>query len=252
MTADDLTAGIVGILQQDGSMAGTGFVVHEDGMLATCAHVVKLAGAGRGSAVHLVFHATKDEQEAKVVPEYWRDPKAEDIAILHLEGSLPEGIKSVVLGRSPQKDGHHFVTFGFPPVREKNGMWGYGTVGNLVSTGDAGLMLQLTTPDVTAGFSGAPILDDYTNRVVGMVSTITPSDMYERLQETAFVTPTETLKAVCSALSISPDEVKDDKPLWDPTAPPMDPRGVMGPLGPLGPLGSLGPGGWLPPSGDRE
>ena len=85
-----------------------------------------------------------------------------------------------------------------------------------------------------------------------MVSTITPSDMYERLQETAFVTPTETLKAVCSALSISPDEVKDDKPLWDPTAPPMDPRGDMGPLGPLGPLGSLGPGSWSPPSGDRE
>jgi hypothetical protein len=253
MTADDLIAGIVGILQQDGRMAGAGFVVHDDGMLATCAHVVDLAGAGPGGAVHLNFHATKDEQEAKVVPEYWRDPEAEDIAILCLEGQLPEGIKSVVLGRAPQKDGHHFITFGFPPVRNKDGMWGYGTVGNLVSTGDAGLiMLQLTTEEVTAGFSGAPILDDYTSRVVGMVSEITHSDEYGRLQQTAFITPTETLKAICSALSISPDEVKDDKPLWDPTAPPMDPRGVMGPLGPLGPLGSLGPGSWLRPSGDRE
>jgi hypothetical protein len=46
-------------------MAGTGFVVHDGGMLATCAHVVDLAGAGPSSTVHLVFHATKDKQEAK-------------------------------------------------------------------------------------------------------------------------------------------------------------------------------------------
>jgi len=153
-----------------------------------------------------------------------------------------------VLGKPPPGQTQVFITFGFPPVRDKDGMWGYGTIGNLVPTGAAGLMLQLTTTEVTAGFSGAPVLDDYTSRVVGMVSTITPPDRYERLQETAFVTPTETLKAVCSALSISPDEVKEDKPLWDPTAPPMDPRGVMGPLGPLGPLGPMGPGRWFRPS----
>lgn len=56
MTADDLLAGIVGILLQDGRMAGTGFVVHEDGMLATCAHVVDLAGARRYSAPRLPCH----------------------------------------------------------------------------------------------------------------------------------------------------------------------------------------------------
>jgi hypothetical protein len=248
MTAEDLTRGIVGILQQDGRMAGTGFVVHH-GMVATCAHVVGLAGAGPDSTVHLIFHTTKGQQEAKVVPEYWRDPEAEDIAILRLEDPLPNGIKPVLIGRSPQKDGHRFSTFGYPPVRDKDGMYGYGTIGNLVPTGAAGFMLQLATKEVTAGFSGAPILDTDTGRVVGMVSTITPPDRYGRLQETTFVTPTETLKLVCPTLSISPDAVEEDKPLWDPEASPMSPEGVMGPLGPLGPLGSMGPKGWWGTSG---
>jgi hypothetical protein len=249
VTADDLLAGIVGILRQDGRMTGTGFVFQDDGMIATCAHVVNLAKAGPGSTVRLVFYTTKEELEVKVVPEYWRDPQAEDIAILRLESSLPNGIKPVLMGHSPQEDGHHFLTFGFPPVRGKDGMFGYGTIGNLVPTGAAGFMMQLTTTEVTAGFSGAPILDDYTSRVVGMVSNLTSPDKHERLQETAFITPTETLKAVCPALSISPDAVKEDDPLWDPTVSPMDPRGVMGPLGPIGPLGSLGPGRWFRPSG---
>jgi hypothetical protein len=249
MKAEDLTRGMVGILQQDGRMAGTGFVVHH-GMVATCAHVVDLAGAGPDGTVHLTFHTTKGQQEAKVEPEYWRDPEAEDIAILRLEGSLPDGVKPVLIGHSPQENGHPFITFGYPPVREKDGMWGYGTVGNLVPTGAAGFMLQLSTKEVTAGFSGAPILDDDTGRVVGMVSTITPPDRYRRLQETTFVTPTETLKVVCPTLSISPNaEEEEDKPLWDPTASPMSPTGVMGPLGPLGPLGSMSPKRWWGTSG---
>jgi S1-C subfamily serine protease len=242
LAPDDLLAGIVGIVNKsDGLKVGAGFVAHEDGLIATCAHVVDYAGVKPGGTVSLIFQATKDEREAIVVPEYWRDAKSEDVAILHLEGSLPAGVHPLFLGRSPSEDGHHFITFGFPQVQNKDGMWGYGIVGNLISTEAAGLILQLTdTTEVTPGFSGAPILDRHTNRVVGMVSAITQPDDYERLGETAFVTPTETLRAVCPALSISPDDVKD-KPetLWDPKAPPWDPRG------PLGPLGPLGPGSWF-------
>jgi hypothetical protein len=38
----DLKAGIVRILRSDGvTTAGTGFVVHEQGLIATCAHVIQ-------------------------------------------------------------------------------------------------------------------------------------------------------------------------------------------------------------------
>ena len=54
----DLTKGIVRIVKPDGSTAGTGFVVSDEGLIATCAHVVQLAGAGPGDTVQVSFHAT--------------------------------------------------------------------------------------------------------------------------------------------------------------------------------------------------
>jgi len=84
-------------------------------------------------------------------------------------------------------------------------MWGYGTIGNLTYHPAAGPMLQLSTTEVTAGFSGAPVFDTDTSRVVGMVSAITHTDQYGRLAQTALATPTKTLLTVCPALQ--PSEV---------------------------------------------
>jgi WD domain, G-beta repeat len=57
--------------------------------------------------------------------------------------------------------------------------------------------------EVTPGFSGAPIVDRLRNRVVGMVTSIIPPDEYGRQTETAFITPIETLRDVCSVLKLS-------------------------------------------------
>ena len=54
----DLTVSVVNILKPDRTVAGTGFVVSDDGLVATCAHVVRYAGAEPGDTVDLVFHAT--------------------------------------------------------------------------------------------------------------------------------------------------------------------------------------------------
>ena len=45
---DDLTASIIRILDYAGTILETSFVVTSGGLVATCAHVVKAAGAGPG------------------------------------------------------------------------------------------------------------------------------------------------------------------------------------------------------------
>jgi energy-coupling factor transporter ATP-binding protein EcfA2 len=109
----------------------------------------------------------------------------------------------LLLGSSGGTSSHSFKTFGFPAAKPAEGMWGYGTLGDL--TTEVGyLVLQLTgATEVTPGFSGAPVLDTITRRVVGMVTAITIPDQYGRLAETAFITPTEILQDVCSVLRIS-------------------------------------------------
>lgn len=43
----DLKAGIVRVIRPDGETAGTGFVVTDEGLIATCAHVVAGSSSGR-------------------------------------------------------------------------------------------------------------------------------------------------------------------------------------------------------------
>ncbi len=198
MPTTDLTAGIVRILKPGGSTAGTGFVVTYDGFIATCAHVVKNAGAGPGGTVRVVFHATEEEREARGEPEWWRAPDAEDVAILCLERALPEGVQTLPLDRPDQSKGHRFETFGFPPI-SKEGMWGSGQILGMLTIQGAS-MIQLRSQEVTTGFSGAPVWDQDIRQVIGMVSAITPPDQYGRQRETVFAISTEMLAQVCPRL----------------------------------------------------
>jgi hypothetical protein len=172
----NLTDGIVRILASDNydDTAGTGFVVTSDGLIVTCAHVVKSAKAEPGDTVFLVFYKTQEKQKAIVDEKYWRDDKAEDIAILRLkelpngEEGLPEGVKALPLGSSFHSHGHTFSTFGFPKDNPIRGMGGRGEV--VVSNLEGNIpALQLKSGEVDKGFSGAPIWDDASQVVIGMV-----------------------------------------------------------------------------------
>jgi tetratricopeptide (TPR) repeat protein len=199
MEEDRIKRSIVRVLKRDGKTAGTGFVAHATGLLVTCAHVVKLAQAGPGETVELMFDAVAKKLTASVVPRYWRDPDEKDVAILRLEEQLPDTAQPLPLGRMIEASGTAFKTFGFPE-RQQQGMWGYGTIGNHIQHPTAGALLQLTSAEVTTGFSGAPIIDEITSLVVGMVSEITRPDEYMRLGTTALATTTPTLLTACPAL----------------------------------------------------
>ncbi len=197
----DLTTGIVRILDQFGNTTGTGFVLTDDGLIATCAHVVASAGAGPGDTVRLVFHHTGDEANATIEPDGWRESEAEDVAILRLEEALPEGVRPLSLGPAVDTANHPFETFGFPEANSDEGLWGTGRILRQTTLGGV-RVLQLQSQEVTAGFSGTPVWDTATQQVVGMVTAITHPDDYGRLGETAFATPTEVLGEVWPMLPI--------------------------------------------------
>jgi S1-C subfamily serine protease len=125
----DLTAGIVRILKPDGTTAGTRFVVSSDGLIATCSHVVQseesqLRGDPRPECVDVVFYVHREQRRAKVELGYWRQSDAEDVAILRVEGQLPQEVQALPLGNSAGGQGHNLITFGFPEAKPVEGISG--------------------------------------------------------------------------------------------------------------------------------
>ena len=202
----DFKSGIVRILSQNGSTTGVGFVVSEEGLIATCSHVVQDENSQRrGDSlpeyVDVVFYATGERRRAWVEPEWWRPSTAQDVAVLRMEGPLPEEVTPLPLGSSFGGTARIFHAFGFPDAAPTEGLAARGEIiGKTTYQGYP--VLQLRSSEITAGFSGAPVWDDDLGIVIGMITSITKPDRYVRLAETAYVTPVETLREACSLLRL--------------------------------------------------
>ena len=195
----DFLAGIVRIVSN--KQIGTGFVVSDDGLIVTCAHVL---GTAMPQKATIVFQANGQEREATVIAHWWHAIEAEDVAFLQVDGPLPEGVQALPLGSSEGTNGHTICTFGYPAAGEVEGVQGAGqTLGLRAKTKAGQPLLQLHSSEITAGFSGAPVWDELRHRVIGMVVIVAEPDALGKLGETAFATPTETLPALCSALQMS-------------------------------------------------
>lgn len=182
---------------KNNSVAGAAFLV-ADNLIVTCAHVINAAGKTKEDLVTL--RLTNGELiNAVVIPEFWRGANVEDVAILRNKESILE-ISPLVLGSSEGTKGHTFSTFGFPyPSQELTGrgeIVGYASLNGIK-------LIQLRSEQVTPGFSGAPVFDENTQRVVGMIVAITPPDEYKRQGTTAFAIPSETIREICPELQVS-------------------------------------------------
>jgi WD40 repeat protein len=198
-----LDTAVAQVLSAGGDVAGAAFFAGE-GVLVTCAHVVTDAGGTPGARIRLAFpHAPGAPQvDGEVLAGSWRADEDQDVAVVRVD-QVPEGVPLLPLGIAEGCRGHQVCSFGFPRQAPPGGHFGYGVAGNLLDRAGAGLQLQLTgANDLTTGFSGAPVLDEKTRRVIGMLNAITPSDEYHRSQGIAYATPTEVLREVHGGLKV--------------------------------------------------
>ncbi|MDF3142873.1 MULTISPECIES: hypothetical protein [unclassified Streptomyces] len=98
----------------------------------------------------------------------------------------PTGLPVLAVGSAQGFDGQRVRSFGFPAQAHADGC----------------VLLQLDAANSLAqGFSGGPIVDEESGLVIGMVTAINAPDRHQRGVNIAYVTPGETLRAVCPALA---------------------------------------------------
>ncbi len=206
MTREELQAAVVKIITADGTgTAGTGFVVSPVGLVMTSAHVVLLADSGPGGHVKLVFIAAPNSEPAvaQVDSKSWRPPGEGDIALLRIEGVLPNSVQVVEFGDSTGIEGQRLYTFGFPSKGPLNGTWGVAEVVGR-SSDQKHPLLQVKSQEISPGYSGGPLWHEASGYVVGMNESILPIDEFHRHRETAWAIPSEMLEAALSELAQIP------------------------------------------------
>ncbi|MGW0751357.1 nSTAND1 domain-containing NTPase, partial [Streptomyces sp. NPDC002587] len=197
----ELFQAVAQILAPDDQVAGAGFLVAE-GVLMTCAHVVRAAGAEPGDPLRLAFPHVDGapEVEGLVVADAWRAPEDEDVAVVRLSAGddVTAAVTPLALGSAAGSRGHRVQSYGFPAQAPTGGHFGYGKAGGMLPASEGrGSHLQLTEAnDLTTGFSGGPVVDEVTGLVIGMLTEITAPDEHERGQGIAYVTPTQVLREV--------------------------------------------------------
>lgn len=195
------------VLGPNDSVVGSGFLVNEDGVAITCAHVAKCAGGDASEtdqiiSIMFVNHTTK--LQARIIPKYWS--QGLDICALQICDPLPSGTVPLTLAKDQGTAGIRFTSFGFPTQRP-DGLWAYGEIGNLVPSKTT-TRIQLTdTHEISEGFSGAPLIlretHDNKELVVGVVDCFLDPNESMRGTTTAFAIPTTVLQQFVPILNLT-------------------------------------------------
>jgi len=184
----------VRITDAQGKTLGTGFLVSTEGLIATCAHVV------RGKEPCIAFPGGEPRPAHVVATD-----EAHDVAVLRVIGDLPPDAVPARLGHSADAYHQDFWSRGYRPMEGLEGIPAEGKVLDAVSEapgypGVRHMPLVLQTQHVRGGMSGAPIYVPDLDLVVGMIT-----DSWDSLkagtfpfdQNTALATPTEAIAALC-------------------------------------------------------
>lgn len=183
---------------------GTGFLIDSRGLFVTCAHVVELAGIPRGGMLRLQFgpNAATETVHAILDDQLYVEPARGDLAFARLM-KWPKDAQWLPLGGSAASSNRAFQTYGFPYIENRAGLWGQGDI--IGPRWAEFSQLQLgNARQITSGFSGAPLFDVTSRRVVGMVVSATVPTPDGRLVDTAFAIPGDVIRAAAPELELAP------------------------------------------------
>lgn len=198
MDINEIRSGVVGIRAKSGLsvvFAGTGFLV-ENNLILTCAHVLRNADR-RGNTLRICFDNPERFYPAEIVFE--GDPDERDVAVLK-PSSLPDApLTCLPLMESGRSSGHTYNTFGYPVDGGGKGIFASGKI-----EGRERGALQISSNKITHGFSGAPLWDQDSGGVVGMVNAGYDFGLDKKLGDVVFAIPVETLQAAFPELDVLP------------------------------------------------
>ncbi|MFN6526989.1 AAA-like domain-containing protein [Nostoc sp. ChiSLP03a] len=198
MSWDLVRACTVAIASSEGNIQGTGFFISTQGHLLTCAHVVESAGGWEevrvnGKAVELV---------------YLGNNTCDDFAILRLPGyqgaSVPLAFNFQPMDR--------FLSIGYGRTDFPQGASIDGTITDMNPQSEFSnlpmlrLRVKANSQQVQGGYSGSPVFDAETQRVIGIIAA------YDNT-EGALALPLVTVRQKWSNLSIFLDINQNVPPL---------------------------------------
>lgn len=200
----DIHKSIVGIRAKDSlsaRFAGTGFLV-EGGWIMTCAHVLKDAER-HSSRVRFCIDTPERFYEAEIILE--GDSNELDVAVLkplNLPQDMP--ITPLLLMASSYSQGHTYRTFGYPAASGGRGIHASDNIEGPGLDPFQRPCLQISSNKITHGFSGAPLWDENSGGVVGMVNAGFEFGLDKKLGDVVFAIPVETLQAAFPELQVLP------------------------------------------------
>lgn len=196
-----LEACVFQVIDSKGTVRGTGFAISPN-LVVTCAHIVKNCNAKIGEFLNLFFYPERVELKAELLRIGWE----EDVAFLRLDSSLPNS--AIHMGErlgsfgSKSEIGRHFLAFGYPKIEsDVKGFFAQGLIIGKIQNGHGAFQLQLESQEITFGVSGAPVMDDESGLIVGMVQKTQIPDATEKFRDLAYALPTEDL------CNLSPDKL---------------------------------------------
>lgn len=196
------------------SFVGTGFLVHQSGLIATCYHVVEDACGSKNepiSAGNSLEFVTLDNRPGWAIITEALDERC-DIALLQVKGDIPLGLQSVPLLDSkaiePQQQ---FTLTGYgevPEEQQHQHRYDYvsakGSIVGPAKRDDVDL-LQIESSQLLNGMSGGAIYCQSLGGVVGLLSERFNSPDWFRY--TGWVIPAEAL------VQLAPDKLKVVEPV---------------------------------------
>jgi tetratricopeptide (TPR) repeat protein/GTPase SAR1 family protein len=166
------------------SIAGTGFVISPEWLIATCAHVVKIATDEQNirNGLKVIVYIPGNnigesaiEIDAEVVKSF-RDNEDDIVLLKPIKAPhILEKGNYAELGNAEDSQSNRFSGLGYQPANPQI-PWGYieGTIGGPLPAPPErklhALPIELKTSNINHGMSGSPILDLDLNRVVGVVT----------------------------------------------------------------------------------